>query len=123
MEKSQFIPASKEPTKEQIKKLIGIAISVGSDVSMENHVYSIDGEVRRQLKGGAIGSVLTGDNSRLCMMNWDRKYRSKLKKLEITLKLYMIYVDDPVIVTKMINKGWKYHSHKNILIYSKEKYE
>ena len=44
---SQFIPASKEPTKEQIKKLIDIAISVGSDVSMENHVYSIDGEVRR----------------------------------------------------------------------------
>ena len=44
---SQFIPASKEPTKEQIKKLIGITISVGSDVSMENHVYSIDGEVRR----------------------------------------------------------------------------
>ena len=25
---NQFIPASKEPTKEQIKKLIGIAISV-----------------------------------------------------------------------------------------------
>ena len=67
--------------------------------------------------------MLTGDNSRLYVMNWDRKYRSKLKKLEITLKLYMIYVDDPVIVTKTINKGWKYYSHKNILIYSKETYE
>ena len=67
--------------------------------------------------------MLTGDNSRLYMMNWDRKYRSKLKKLGITLKLYMIYVDDTVIVTNTINMGWKYYSHKNILIYSKETYE
>ena len=64
--------------------------------------------------------MLTGDNSRLYVMNWNRKYKSELKKLGITLKLYMIYVDDPVIVTKTINKGWEYYSHKNILIYSKE---
>ena len=75
---SQFFPVNKEPTKEQINKIIGLAISVGSDVCMDNHMYSINGEVRRQLKGGAIGSVLTGDNSRLYMINWDKKYKSKL---------------------------------------------
>ena len=67
--------------------------------------------------------MLTSDNSRLYMMNWNRKYKSKLKKLGITLKLYMIYINDTVIVTNTINKGWKYYSHKNILIYSKETYE
>ena len=51
--------------------MISMIIGIGSDVCMEDHVYSINDEVRRQMKGGAIGSVLTGDNSRLYMINWD----------------------------------------------------
>ena len=84
---SQFEAPVRNPTKNEIKKLIGLAVSVGSSTCMENHVYSIDGLVRRQLKGGAIGSVLTGDNSRLYLMRWDHKYRLKLRKLGINLRL------------------------------------
>ena len=47
MEKANLFQLPKKPTKERIKKLIDIAISVGTDVCMENPVYSIDGEVRR----------------------------------------------------------------------------
>ena len=87
---------------------------------MENHFYSIDGKVRRQLEGGAIGSVLTGDNARLYMLRWDSKYRLKLKKLGINLDLYVRYVDDTVVVCSAINRGWRYCSVNNRMEYSRD---
>ena len=84
---SQFSPINKEPSRKQLKILLGIAVSVGSETCMGNHVYTINGEVRRQMNGGAIGSVLTGDNARLYMMRWDKKYKQKLKTLGISMKL------------------------------------
>ena len=91
---SQFYQVTNVPTKKQLEKLIGLAVSVGSEVCMKNHVYTIDGEIRRQLNGGAIESVLIGDNARLFMMRWDNKFKRKLKALGIKLKLYLRYVDD-----------------------------
>ena len=52
---SQFYPATKVPSRGQLEKLIGLAVSIGSEVCMKNHMYTIDGEIRRQLNGGAIG--------------------------------------------------------------------
>ena len=48
---SQFHPAAMKPTVTQIRKLIAYVISVGSTVCMENHVYTIDGKVRKQAQG------------------------------------------------------------------------
>ena len=101
---SQFEPPKRNLTKKERDKLIGLVISVGSNVCMENHFYSIDGKVRKQLEGGAIGSVLTGDNARLYMLRWDSKYRLKLKKLGINLDLYVHYVDDTIVVCSAIYK-------------------
>ena len=36
---SQFYPVTEKPTKKQIEKLIGLALSVGSEVCINNHMY------------------------------------------------------------------------------------
>ena len=56
---NQFYPAQHEPTKEQISKLIGHAVGVGTEVCMDNHVYTIKGYVRKQKEGGTKGADLT----------------------------------------------------------------
>ena len=86
-------------------------------------VYTIEGQVRRKTEGGATGSVLTGDNTRLYMMRWDHKYKLKLKNLGTHLKMFISYVYDTVVVAKAINKGWRYCSVSNKMIYSNETFD
>ena len=112
---SQFIPAVRKPKENEIIKLIGHAIGVGIHACMENHVYRIEGNIRRQKAGGAIGSELTGETARNYMVQWDQKLRKKLKKLGIHTCMYARYVDDIVMALNVINKGWLYDKKKNVL--------
>ena len=85
---SQFKPVTRRPNPKELKKLIAYAVAAGVKVCMNNHYYTINGTLRRQLKGGAIGSELTGDVSRNYMLNWDNIFRRKLKGLGIHLEIY-----------------------------------
>ena len=87
---------------------------------MENHFYTIGGDIRLQSNGGAIGSDLTGECARLYMMQWDEKLKLKLRKLGIILDMYTRYVDDMILVMRAVGKGWKYDKDKNILIFDRE---
>ena len=117
---TQFLPVLRQPDKGEIKKLIGLAISVASSVCMDNHYYTIDGLIRRQKEGGAIGSELTGENSRVYMSCWDRRFINKLKKLGIKTVLYTHYVDDVVCALEGISAGWEFNKSKNKMSFNKE---
>ena len=41
----QFIPAREQPSKEQTKKLIGLALGTAAKATMENHYYTINGDI------------------------------------------------------------------------------
>ena len=58
---SQFSQPTCLPNKSQVKKLVGLALGEATKVTMNNHFYTINGEVRRQKEGGAIGSDATGE--------------------------------------------------------------
>ena len=45
---SQFTSAKRLPSKKEIEKLIGIVISTGTSACMDNHIYTIDGQIRKQ---------------------------------------------------------------------------
>ena len=87
---------------------------------MSNHFYTIDGSVRRQTDGGAIGSDETGENSRVFMLLWDNRLILKCKSLGISIDLYNRYVDDQTIVMRAIGKGWRFNAKKNKMEFSSD---
>ena len=115
---SQFHRTEREPTEKEIKKLVGLVAASAVETCMSNHFYTVGGEVRLQTEGGAIGSDLTGEVSRLYMLQWDHKLREKCRKLGIIMDLYRRYVDDMLIVMRAVGRGWSYNRKKNILEYS-----
>ena len=66
---NQFCPTMRQPTEAEKVKIIGQAVSAGINACMGNHFYKINGEIRCQAKGRAIGSELTGEVSRNFMIN------------------------------------------------------
>ena len=71
---NQFNPTVRNPTESEVKKIIGHAVSAGIDVCMKNHYYRINGDIRCQAEGGAIGSELSGEVARNFIINWDKKF-------------------------------------------------
>ena len=53
------------------------------------------------------------------MIRWDERFLKKLNKLRIAIKLYSRYVDDTVIALEAIQKGWRYCSKKDLMIFDK----
>ena len=56
-----------------------VAFEILIKAAMENHLYSFNGDLRRQNKGGAIGNILTGALGVLYTVFWckDRKERDR----------------------------------------------
>ena len=104
-EDSQFKKVTRNPTAKEIKILVSLLIAKATETTMENHFYSIGGDIRIQTDGGAVGSDTTGEESRLYMLIWDKTLLGKLKSLGIILDLYDRYVDDETIITRVIRKG------------------
>ena len=105
-----------EPDKDVKNMIMAMVIKKVTHTTMSNHFYIHKGNIFKQSKGGAIGSELTGEVSKLYMILWDKKYLKKLKTLGINPKLYVRYVDDTLIVVDSIQKGWRYV--KNNLVWS-----
>ena len=45
---------------------------------MENHLYTFDGQIKLQSKGGPIGLQLTGVFAQLFMVWWERQFKIKM---------------------------------------------
>ena len=76
------------------KKMISIALRIAIKFIMKNHVYSINGVLKKQKKGGPIGLELTGDIAQVYMAWWDKQMIEKLRENDIILLIYKRYVDD-----------------------------
>ena len=50
--------------------MMGVALEEAVKTAMRNHVYTFNGEVRRQSEGGAIGNKLTGAMAKVYMSRW-----------------------------------------------------
>ena len=57
-------------------------------------MYSINGVLKKQKKGGPIGLELTGDIAQVYMAWWDKQMIEKLRENDIILLIYKRYVDD-----------------------------
>ena len=52
-------------TNKEERKLFTIALKIALERIMQNHIYEFDEKLYRQVPGGAIGLVLTGEASKI----------------------------------------------------------
>ena len=69
-------------------------LSIITQVLMNNHLYTFGGELRVQEGNGSIGDRATGIIAQLVMVNWDRRFKMKLKDLQIVYDIIKRYIDD-----------------------------
>ena len=80
---NQFHDPVRNPTKEEVQKCIGIMVAETVKVCMSNHYYTIGGQIRVQSMGGAIGSDLTGEVTRVYMLQWDQELKRRCKNIPL----------------------------------------
>ena len=56
---SKFNEPLRSPTSKEIKLLLSMALEKLMRVSLENHMYEFNGEIRLQSRGGAMGDSET----------------------------------------------------------------
>ena len=57
--KSLFNPPRANPTRQQRKNMVGLAMEVGIKATMQSHLYQLSGKVYLQSDGGPIGEELS----------------------------------------------------------------
>lgn len=107
---TKFIPPIKTPTDDEKRKLFSIALEVLILETMQNHIYTFNGEIRKQIQGGAIGNILTGSLATLYMLHWERIFKQRLIEAtedipSFSLYLSQIYVDDKNISCEALPLG------------------
>ena len=99
-----FNPAAREPTQAEARLMLSLALRELVIASMNNHVYSFNGVIRRQHSGGSIGNSLTGSIATVFVLHWSKLFLQKVKTatedLAIAFVLYFLkyYVDDANLV-------------------------
>ena len=83
---SLFHMTETEPNENQVTRMIALATANTVKECMSNHYYTFNGDIRRQKEGGAIGSDLTGETSRVVMVDIDSRILKKLKVLGIKIR-------------------------------------
>ena len=59
-DKSSWLRPSREPTEEERRRMLALAVAKDVECVMKKHVYKFAGEVYNQNEGGSIGNELTG---------------------------------------------------------------
>ena len=89
-----WIEPEQEADANTTKKMLSIALKIAIIFIMKNHIYSINGKIKKQTKGGPIGLELTGDIAQIYMCWWDKEMKRRLMENHIVLLIYIRYVDD-----------------------------
>ena len=106
--KERFTAPIRKPTKSEERKLLGKATEVMIRTGMENHVYRFHNKLRIQKTGGPIGLALTGEVADCYILNWDKKFLTKLETLGMVPLVYTRLKDDILIAIEALEKGTKY---------------
>ena len=69
----------RKPSHNEVKKMFSVALKVLIKAAMENHIYTWDGSIKKQSKGGVIGSDLTGELGVFFMLVWTSIFIDRVK--------------------------------------------
>ena len=103
---------NKQPDEYTKRVMFREAMRVVLAIIMNNHVYTFDNEIRKQVRGGPIGLQLTGVLAQTFMIWWDKEFAARLKEFGIGKKLNERYADDINIATRATPLGMRYKDGK-----------
>ena len=88
---------------------------------MSNHIYTWDQTIRKQSKGGAIGSDLTGELAVFIMLVWTQRFVDKVKDATTDIpdwELHMMsfYIDDGNLITDPLPLGSRLVNDKIVFV-------
>ena len=109
-EESRFLERERQPTAEETKLMLSLAIQEAVCACMNHHVYSLGQDTLIQGRGGPIGLKLSGAAAKVFMVNWCRRFEAKLRTAMATipsfdLHLMNFYVDDELEVVEELPLG------------------
>ena len=89
-----------------------VAFEIMIKVCMQEHLYSFNGDLRKQRRGGAIGNVLTGALATIFMISWCKLFLEKVTEAtrdipEFVIHLLKVYVDDENVACEALPPGSK----------------
>ena len=88
---SKFYPREQEPTAEQERLMLALALEQGILATFKSHYYSFDqGEVRLQEEGGPIGLIISGAAGKVSMLAWLRDFFLMLSSISTSSTLTII---------------------------------
>ena len=109
---SKFLEAARQPTVAEVRLMFSLALKELVKVCMNSHTYSVGADGRLQSGGGPIGLKLSGAVSKVFMVNWCKKFKSKmmittadLPDFDFAIHLYKFYVDDHNLVVEALPPG------------------
>ena len=105
-----WVQPERIPARAVKMKMIGCVMSVAIKLVMNNHFYSFDNIIRKQMKGGAIGNKLTERLGKILMKRNCRKYVSELARLGLETELLKCYVDDTTDACAAIDPGVRFEN-------------
>ena len=96
---SLFFKPIRKPNKNEARLMFRIAFEILIKVAMSEHMYSFNGDLRKQKAGGAIGNVLTCALAVLFTVWWCKKFLDKVNEAcrelsDFMVYLLKIYIDD-----------------------------
>ena len=88
-----------------IRKLCSLVLQLAVLNVFQEHCYTFDGIVYKQVSGCPIGLKLTGMVAQIIMDSWTRQFLMILDRAKLELHLLVKYVDDINIVLETVNPG------------------
>ena len=83
-------------------------MKIVSELMFETHLYTFNGKVYKQKKGGPIGLRGTCALARLVMCSWDRAWKELMRTNNITIEEFMRYMDDGRAFLYPLQPGWRW---------------
>ena len=94
-----------EPEGEILKMMTALLVREQIRVVLENHIYTANGKLYRQLKGGPIGLAVTTVLAETLMRVFDVRYKERLEEVRLDPSLRKRYVDDLDLAASKVEAG------------------
>ena len=120
-DKSLFVKPKREPDQCEVRMMFAEALRILIETAMSNHIYTWDKNIKKQSKGGAIGSDLTGELGVFIMLVWSSVFSDKVKKAtesipDWELHMQQIYVDDCDMITDPLPPGSRLIDQRIVIV-------
>ena len=91
----------REPNEEERRKMLACVVSIGVEVVMRNHTYTMGEKIYQQREGCPIGLDLSQAVARSVMMKYDREFIGGMERATgLKMRMYARYVDDTNLIVE-----------------------